>query len=353
MSEFVFEPRSIEDTHVLTTVIRKAVHEDTTIAEKIMPLTSVNSRRVKVKTVEFNPASLGQFKAINSNTPIRTGGGKVTTEYGELVDLEEKEVLSAEDMLDLYSLDQRVALGAARTIVEVTRELQQRNRQLSNWMRWKAMQDALVITYPDGSAISVDYDMNNTDAKMKYNHIKDVSGSAPWNNVGSDIITTVQGWIDEIKKDAGAKGSILIFNTNTWRKVQLNTALLAKISSSFNRIITPSMVDTATIFWDEPNSGQIMLEDAYYEDTAGAQYDFVPDGYALLTSPWTVDGEQIGKLWDGPVVRVNGTDLTISNNPGAEAEIYVNAEQKSKNVRVGTARMPWLRRQCFIWARVY
>lgn len=357
MSEFVFEPRSIEDSHTLTMLIRKGVHEDTTLAEKIMPLRSTSKRRIKIKTREFDPSALGQFKATNANTPIRTGGGTVETTYQELVDLEEKEVLSQQDILDLASIDDRVQLEAARNVAEVVMELRQRNRQLTNWMRWKALQDELTITYHDGTAIAIDFDLNNTDARMKTNHVKDVHSSAPWNNAASDIIGTMQTWLDELSNDAGVNGASLIVNQATWRHMQKNTVIKGFLSESYGALKIPSLKAVASMFWDidpdNPENGQILVEDKFYRDAADARQYFVPDGYALLTTPWVVDNEPIAVMFDGPVVKVQGNDLVVSNNPGAEAEMYIDAEAKRKNIRVATARMPWMRRECFIWARVY
>ncbi len=357
MSSFVFDPRSIEDAYKLTMLIKTGIHEDATLIEQLMPLRGTKSRQIKIKTRDYDPAALGQFKALNANTPTRSGGGKITTDYLELVDLEEKEVLRASDLIALKSLDEEVALAAARDVVQVGIELAQRNRQLSRWMRWQALKDALTITYQDGVAITVDYDQDNTDSGMSATHQPDVHSSAPWNNAASDIIGTVQGWIDTLGEDAEVDGQVLIVNKNTWRYMQKNTAIKGFLLDHYGPLGIPSLKAVASMIWDvdpnTPGGGQILVENGYYRDANDARQRFLPDGYALLTTPWEVDGEPIAVLWDGPVVRVQGESLVVENNPGALAETYINKESKQFNIRVATSRMPWIRRECVMYARVY
>jgi len=45
-------------------------------------------------------------------------------------------------------------------------------------------------------------------------------------------------------------------------------------------------------------------------------------------------------MLDGPVARVQGEKIVVSNNPGMRAEMYISKEQVAENVRVQTARLP-------------
>lgn len=358
MGATVYDPRSIEEAYVLTGIIRKgAAQETATLAEQLAPLDPVFTRKVKVKLRDTDPAGLGQFKAINAATPIRTGGGEIETHYIELVDLEEKEVISAADLRDLYSADKQNQQWAVRGIVDMTKELARRNRNLTNWMRWQMFKDALTITYADGGAITLDFDMDNTDGRLYATHLPDVSGSAPWSTAGSDVIGTVRGWTDTIGRDCGIDANTLVMNKTTWRYLQQNSALAAYLSESYGPVKWLSSRTVAQIVWDlDPDNkedGRIVIENGYYENEAGTRYYWLPDGYVLLTSPAVVDGSPIAKVFDGPVVTVSGNDLVVGNNPGLVADMYTNAEQKTKNVRVATSRMPWMRRECFMFCKVY
>ncbi len=354
MAQFTVDPRSIEDAHVLTRLITKELHEDTEIGEKIAPLRTVTSRKIQVKTRQFNPAGIGQFKSINGNTPIRAGGGRVTSEYMELVDLEEKEVLRADDILALASIDDRVAADAARNVVEIGRELAIRNRNLTRWMRWKAFQDALTFTFHDGTSVAVQYQLGNEDSGMTYAHVQELLTTAKWNApTTADPLGNVQDWSDYIATDLGVDGAWLIMNRKTFRILQKVDQIEAYLMEHYGPLKIPNAEAMAEIFDLKSAGGGILVENGYWEDTDGTKNRYIPDGYVLMTAPWVVDSAPIAEVYDGPVVMVQGNDLVAAPNPGLQAEMYIEAESKTKSIRLATARMVWLRREAFIWAKVY
>jgi len=352
MANYQLDPRSIEDAYVLTRVIENAVHEDTSIAERICPLTPVNTRQVQVAVREFTPVGLAAFKAQNASTPTRIGGVAVQRIFLDLPDIEEQEPISTQDILHLASADDRVALAAARNIVKIAEELRQRNRQRSIWMRWMAFRDQLSIAYETGDTLTIDFDLDNTDGGMDRSHVITLSGSDVWTNDTSDPIGQVQTWVDYIADDLGVDGAWLHMNRKTWRTLKEHAALKAFLTESSGdlKLLT---TDRVRILFDL--EGGIVVENGYYEDTDGSKVRFIPDGYVLVTAPYVVYGAPIAEMWDGPVVMYDpaSNDLVVANNPGAREEIYVNPASKTKCVRVNTARMAYIRREAFIWAQVF
>lgn len=361
MANYVFDPTSLEENHVLTSFIKRQLPVSNSLAMQIAPLHATIDRKVKVNVQEVSPASKGQFKSITSNTPITSGGATLSTHYMELVDLSEKEVLGVDDLIKLYSADRRAALHSAYGILDVGKRLANRNQTLTEWMAWEAFKDELVVSYPeDDTELSVDFDLDNTDALMSASHKPDISSSDPWDVASADIIGQVRTWIDLLGTDSGMDGKILMMNKTTWRYVQANTALKAFLTEANFPIKWVSTGVGAALFWDldlntpaASGTGRIIIDDSFWQDTDKSRTRFIPDGYILMTTEWQVNGGPIAMMFDGPVVQVQGNDLVVANNPGLSADIYINAEQMAKNIRVSTARLPWIQREHFLYAQVY
>lgn len=344
-------PRDIRDSHVLTRIIEKRAKESEVYDAPFCPLYPTMQRKVKVKVREFDPAGLAAFKADNANTPIVGGTTEVRDIYMELVVLAEKHALKATDLIALESPDPAVAEGAARDILELGRQLRVRNVQRTIWMAWKAAQDALTITYPDGVSITLDYDLDATGDNSDFTASHKPTASVAWSNIAADIIEDVYTWAQYIETDLGVDQAECILHVNSadWRYMKKNTGLKNELSTYQPRIITPTPTEVSEIL----GISQVVLYNKFWKDTDGTKYKFLPDGSALLTSPYVVDGVPIMEMYDGPVVRVVGNDLVVARNPGALSEIYINAEQVSKNMRVQTARIPVMNRPAaFVWINI-
>ena len=87
--------------------------------------------------------------------------------------------------------------------------------------------------------------------------------------------------------------------------------------------------------------GEIRINNEFY---VGANSEtknyYLGESNMLLTAPDTVNGTPIMEVKDGPVVRYANGQLVVGSNPGALSEVYINAEQKTENIRVSTARLP-------------
>ncbi len=227
-------------------------------------------------------------------------------------------------------------------------ELRRRNANLTEFMRWKAFADELLITYQDGTTISIDYDLNNTDGAMGATHKPNVATA--WSDAAADIIGDIQGWSDQIEDDIGIPGVILWVNRATFRDMQKNTAIKNEISTWGRRTTLVTAEDIIELL----DIDELVVFNGFYRDAAKVKNLFIPDDRAMLTSPLMVDGAPIAEVYDGPVVTVapDGRTLRVGNNPGAASEMYDSLESKTRNIRVSTARMPWLRREAFIWADV-
>lgn len=352
-------PSDVKRSHVLTRLIEKKVEEQASYNVGFAPIYPTMQRKVKIMTREFDPAGLAYFHADNANTPIVAGGGEVEEKFMELVEISEKHVVKATDLVALKSPDKSIAQGAARDLVKLGMQLRQRNIQRTKWMAYMAARDALTITYPDGGAITIDFDLNgdsvNTDFSSSHlpTYASGGSGTA-WSTTSADIIEDVYTWTKLVEDDLGIDSGecIMHMNKTTWRYVKKNTGIKAELSSQNPRIITPRLPEVIEIL----EIAEIRIVNDFYkiESDDTTKYRFIPDGYVLITAPYVVNGIPLMEMYDGPVVQVRGDSLVVARNPGAVSDIYVNKEARAENIRVSTARMPIMNYPAgFVYAQVY
>lgn len=360
MADEYLHPSDIKRSHVLTRLIEKVVEEPAVYNVPFAPLFPTMQRKVKITIREFDPAGLAYFHADNASTPVVKGGGTIEEKYLELVEISEKHVLSASDMIALNSPDPTVAEGVARDVVKLGAQLRQRNIQRTKWMAYMAARDELTITYPDGGAVTVDYDLNASGDNDDFSgsHLPTYagigSGYAWTDTTNADIIEGIYTWTKLIEDDLGVDSGECIVHMNkaTWRYVKKNAGIKAELSSTNPRIITPRLPEVVDVL----EIAEIKIVNDFYklESSSTTKYKFIPDGYLLITAPYTVNGVPIMEMYDGPVVMASGQQLVVARNPGANAEIYFNIEQKAENIRVSTARFPVMNYPAaFVYAQVY
>jgi len=352
-------PSDIRKSHILTRVIQKKKPESEVYDVAFAPLRAFNGRKVKLSVRTSYGAGLAGFKADNANTPVITGAGDLQEQYIELVTIAEKEVLNATDLIALNSPDLGVSEGAARTIVEKALELRIRNVNRTRWMAWQAAKDALSITYPDGTSIAIDWDLDGSGMNDDFSgsHLPTYaaigSGYAWTDTDNADIIEAVYTWTKLIADDLGIDESecAMHVNSTTWRYIKKNAGIKAELSSQNPRIITPRREEVVEIL----EIADIRINNDHYWDTSNAKQKFLPDEYALFTpSSYAYNGTPIMEMYDGLVARVVGGRIVVERNPGMVAEMYVNEEQVAENVRVQTARMPIVNcPAAFVYAKVY
>ncbi len=354
MANEYLHPTDVKRAHVLTRLIEKRVEEAAIYDVGFAPITPTMQRKIKLILRQFDPAGLAQFHADNANTPLVKGGGTIEEKYMELVEISEKHVLSATDLIALESPDVSISEGAARDVVKLGAQLRQRNIQRTKWMAYQAAKDALTITYPDGGAITVDFDLNGDGMNSDFSSSHLPTAATGWDEVAADVIEDMFTWCKLIEDDLGSDSGDCIMHLNkaTWRYLKKNTGIKAELSTQNPRIITPREDEIIEIL----EIASIRIVNDFYKVATDSttKYKYIPDGYVLLTAPYVVNGVPIMEMMDGPVVRVEGTVLSVARNPGALADIYINAEQRAQNLRVSTARMPMMNYPAaFVYANVY
>jgi hypothetical protein len=315
----------------------------------LMPIKSTNRLRVQMNIRQGTRTRLGQFRAANAPTPISVGRFQAARMSIELVMLSEKEIIDEYTLLLLNSVDPGMATEAVTEILDQATRLRGQNNTLKTWMGWRAFLDTLTVTYPNGSSIDIDFDLDNTDGKMSASHKP--TASVLWSNPASDIIGDVRAWCLILTNDSGVPASriTLTISTPVWLNIQLNTALMAKVGTAADPKSPDDPAQVARIL----GLRAIKLYDETYEDAAGVVQRFLPISKGLFTID-KAGGQPVAWMLDGPVAQYNASNqrVKVGNNPGAVTEIWGDADPPSENVRVTTSNMPVIIREGVVMATV-
>lgn len=352
------QPLDIRDTTILTQLIDESLLESAVYNVPFAPIVPYSERQVKLVVRALHGAGLASFKADDGSTPVTKGSLSVREVFMELVTIAEKDPIKATDLLKLASSDRSIGYQSMRTIVERGKVLRLRNIQRTKWMAWQAAKDALTITYPDGGTVAIDFGLNDTDDTLHKtftaSHLP--TAATAWNHTAAgeydaDIISDVQTWANYIALDAGVSEAEcnLYVNSATAKILRKNAGIKAELGP-VQRLLTPTLTEIAQVL----GIANVFLYNDFYEDISNALTRFLTDGYGLFTGPNQVNGVNIMDVKDGPCVLFQNGQLTVASNPGMAAEIYVNPDQSSENMRVQTARMPVMNiPAAFLYARLW
>jgi major capsid protein E len=345
-------PIDIKDSHILTKAVERKVKEDSLYQVPFAPLTTTSARKIKLRVKNIDGAGLASFKADNADTPVVSGSGGLVELFMELFLISEKDILKESDLIALASPDPLVAKAAAQEVLDKGIRLRKRNINRTKWMAWEAAKDNLTITYPDGATIAVSYDLagENHNDWFTTSHLP--TAAASWATAATDVIEDFYTYSKIIADDLGCDQSEVIcyMRTSMFRYLKKNTGIIAQLSGNSPRIITPTKAEITEIL----GIGEIRINNEFYVSAGSSTKNYyLSESNVLFTAPDTVNGDPIMEMKDGPVVRYVNGQLVVGSNPGALSEVYVNAEQKTENVRVSTARLPQMNYPAgFVYATV-
>ena len=345
-------PIDIKDSHVLTRAVERTVEEESIYNVAFAPLTTTTARKIKLRIKNVNGSGLAAFKADNADTPVVSGSGGLVEQFMELFLISEKDILKESDLIALASPDPLIAKSAAQEVLDKAGRLRRRNINRTKWMAWEAAKDNLTIAYPDGTEIAVGYDLAGALHNDWFTTSHLPTAGASWATAATDVIEDFFTYTKIISDDLGIDQSqcIAYMRTSLFRYLQKNTGVKAQLSTQNPRIITPTKAEMITIL----GIADIRIMNEFYvAANAETKNYYLGESNMLLTGPDTVNGAPLMEMKDGPVVRYANGQLVVGSNPGALSEVYINAEQKTENVRVSTARLPQMNYPAaFVYATV-
>ena len=87
--------------------------------------------------------------------------GRIQEIYMDLALIAEKDTLEASTLIELESLDDRIAQLAAEDVLAKTLRLQQRNVNRTRWLAYEAVKGSLGLVYGDVT-LTVDFDLDGS-----------------------------------------------------------------------------------------------------------------------------------------------------------------------------------------------
>jgi major capsid protein E len=340
------------DQAVLTTLIQKpltaAMEAEAPLGATIAPMRSIQARTAKMQIGETKAFGLGQFKAPDATPPLFKSKTSWKEQIVEMALLEEMERISGEEWLNLNSPDERIRRVAGVDLLDKGRMLQLRNERLTEWMRWQAFQGTINIPYNNSdSVLAVDFGF--------------VSGHKPtasalWTDfTNSDPVADLTTWSELLGTDSGYPGLVAHMSSKTWQNVVKNLKVKALLTGNDRSLLIPNVGDFQALL---PEGFQIKLYDGGYRAVGATGYGdssltrYLPHNRVLLTTPYSVGGDNIAETLDGQVL-VSDSYNSVAIRQGFQSETILDHMSKTHFLRAASARIPQIKHpECFLWATV-
>lgn len=323
------------------------------LGDKLAPFESTYETVVKVNVQEVKPFGIGQFRAWDASVPLFKPEVTWTEVLMELVLLDEQERIKEKEWKLLNSPNEDERRSAGLDLVRRGRILRLRNDRATEWMRWKLLQNALVVPFEDGTELPIA-------SGIRASHMP--QSAVSWaDTTNADPVADIQAWSELLADDLGFYGVHVHMNSKTYNYLIYNAKIKNAINfyaSGANSILRPRKEDILNLFETFSQSLDITIYDNGYRAVGEAGVGrpsltkYLPDGYVLVTTEYVLDGDRIMDTLDGVVsVSVGWNEIALKQ--GLQAQVTVDHESFNHLFRVASARMPRIiHPDAIVWANV-
>lgn len=348
-------PFDIYDQAVLTAVVNEPV--DTALeaapflGQTIAPMRQITSRMVRMDVGRTYSFGIGQFKAPNAMPPLIEM--PVTERREALIEiamLEEMHRINSEQWIKLNSNDENIRNAEGIDVVERGSIMRQRLERLTEWMRWQAfVNGTLTITYPrTNSQVFIDYGWLPGHRPTAADLWSDTANSNP--------VSDLEGWQMQVADDSGHLGT-RVHLTSATAKNLLNSASLKSYfnvpaGQAFRATLdqVASLLADGTQFIIHDAGFRPMMSGAARNDAAHTRY--LPNNKVLVTTDYSIEGEQIADTLNGQIEISTGYNETAIQQ-GPSSEVILDHMTKNRYLRECAARMVRIiHPECFLTATV-
>jgi len=344
----------IWDQAVLTDIITKPLEraaetESADLDSLIAPLVPFPEFDAKLRIADINAFGKGQFRAPAATPPLFKTGLKWEERIISLVHLDEMEEIDEKEMRKLRSRDETVRRSAGVDLVTRGQIARLRNERLTRAMRWAALSGNLVITYPTGDKLHIDYGLPAGHKPV---------GSPLWSDlVNSDPLADLEAWSQLLADDSGFYGTRAHMSSKTWGYLVKNDKIKNLLTFNNSNIKRPTRQEILELMSTFAAQIDIVVYNNGYRDVgagdgASSITRYLPENVVLLTTDYVVDGVRIAEVLDGPVT-ISTSYNTTAELQGIQAEVMLDHMSKSHYFRVGSTRIPRINLpENILWATI-
>lgn len=345
----------IYDQAVLTNVINEqvdtALEQAPFLGESIAPSVNINARMARMDVARTYSFGIGQFKAPNAmpaliDMPI----GERKEAIIELAQLEEMHRLNSEQWIRLNSSDEGIRNSEGLQVVERGTILRRRLERLTEWMRWQAfVNGSLTITYPrTNSQLAIDYGFLS-------GH-KPTAGTLWTATSTSDPVADIEAWQTKVAEDSGHLALNIHLTSDDAKLIIQSESLKGYFNAPVGQPFRATLDQVASLLAD---GTKFIVHDAGYrpqasgaDRTDAGHTRYLPKGKVLLTTAYSVEGENIADTLNGQVEISSAYDSTTIL-PGPQSEVILDHMTKNRYLREGAARIVRIiHPECFLSASV-
>jgi len=348
-------PFDIYDQAVLTALVNEpvdtALETAPMLGQQIAPLNNIQSRMARMDIGRQYSFGIGQFKAPNAmpalvEMPVTERREALI----EMVQLEEMHRINSEQWIRLNSSDENIRNAEGLEVVDRGRILRQRLERLSEWMRWQAfVNGSLTVTYPrTNSQIFIDYG-------WLPGH-RPTAGTLWSDTVNSDPVMDIEGWQQQVADDSGflatrvhitsATAKLILANQNL--KTYFNVAVGDPFRANLSQVA--GLLAEGTTFVVHDAGFRPMASGAARDEAAHTRY--LPNNKVVLTTEYSIDGENIADTLNGQV-EISASYNETNINQGPQSEVILDHMTKNRYLREAAARIVRIiHPECFLSATV-
>lgn len=345
----------IFDQAVLTALVNEpvdtALESAPYLGATIAPLNNVSTRMARMDIGRQYSFGIGQFKAPNAMPPLVEMPVTERQEaLIEMVMLEEMHRINSEQWIRLNSSDENIRNAEGLDVVTRGTILRRRLERLTEWMRWQAfINGSLTITYPRTNAqLLIDYGWLPGHRP---------TASTLWSDLTlSNPVTDIEGWQQQLADDSGYLGTLVHLTSATAKLILANAHLRDYFNVDPGVAFRASLDQVASLLAD---GTKFVIHDAGFRPMAsGAARDeaahtrYLPTGKVLITTAYSIDGENIADTMNGQVeISSSYNDTNIQQGPSSE--VILDHMTKNRYLREGAARIVRIiHPECFLSATV-
>lgn len=331
----------IYDQAALTALINEpvdtALESAPRLGDQIAPFQNTESRLARMDIGRTYSFGIGQFKAPNAMPAlVEMPVTERREELIEMIQLEEMHRINSEQWIRLRSNDENVRRAEGLEIVDRGVILRRRMERLTEKMRWDVFTTgALTVTYPrTNSQLFIDYGFLPGHKPVV---------STPWSDiVNSDPVADMEGWQQQLADDSGTMGLFIHLTSADAKLILQNQKLKTYFNVPTGTPFRPTLQQVASLLADGTTfiiydaGWRPMMSGADRSEAAHTRY--LPIGTVLVTTPYTIDGEQIADTLNGQV------DISVAYNEaepvmGPANEVILNHLDKNRYLRQASCRI--------------